>query len=67
MPFLKKLIRTKKENKETFSEQEIWALAYELLQAINHLHSNNIIHRDIKTLNVFLSKTQQVKVWLNIN
>ena len=43
-------------------EKEIWRIGSELSQAIEFLHSKNIIHRDIKTLNVFLSSEDQVKV-----
>ena len=40
----------------------IWEMAKELSSALQHIHENNIIHRDIKTLNVFLTKDKKIKV-----
>ena len=30
--------------------------------ALQHIHENNIIHRDIKTLNIFLTKENYIKL-----
>ena len=38
------------------SEDEIWSLFYQICLGVHHLHTNGIIHRDIKTLNIMLSK-----------
>ena len=37
-------------------------MAKELALALKHIHDNNIIHRDIKTLNVFLTKDRKIKL-----
>lgn len=56
------MIRTYQEKKNFFSEQEIWRFAKELSSAILYLHSHKIIHRDIKTLNIFLTHDYKIKV-----
>ncbi len=43
-------------------EKEIWRMAYELASSLEYLHRHNIIHRDIKTLNVFLDENNRVKL-----
>ena len=40
---------------EGFEEQVIWKVTYELLTGLKGLHKNNIIHRDIKSANVFFA------------
>lgn len=34
----------------------MWLVAFELLCGLNVLHKNNIIHRDLKSANIFFSK-----------
>lgn len=29
---------------------------------LEHIHKNKILHRDIKTLNIFLNKNEEVKI-----
>ena len=36
--------------------------SFQLLQALQHIHENNIIHRDIKSENIFLTKAGIVKL-----
>lgn len=43
-------------------ESQIWKYCIQLLQAVAYIHSQRIIHRDIKTLNVFLDEHDNVKL-----
>ncbi|CAD8199171.1 unnamed protein product [Paramecium pentaurelia] len=59
---LQKLLKDYKEKRKFMQEETIWEMSKELSSALQHLHENNIIHRDIKTLNVFLTKDKRVKL-----
>ena len=56
------LIKHYKRHQKFFDEILLWRIAYEILTGLEYLHSNNIIHRDIKCLNLFLSKDHHVKI-----
>ena len=56
------LIKHYKRHQKYFDEMLLWRIAYEILTGLEYLHSNNIIHRDIKCLNLFLSKDHHVKI-----
>ena len=45
-----------------FPEQDIWQIFVQILLAVNHIHSRRMLHRDIKSANVFLSSSGLVKM-----
>ena len=50
----------RKKNKQ-LGEDEIWRIAYEIALGMEYLHEQQIEHRDLKNLNVFLTKEKSVK------
>jgi hypothetical protein len=55
-------LREKANARQSLSKDEIWKLFIPVCEAVSYLHSQNIIHRDIKPLNVFLFANGVVKV-----
>jgi len=59
---LKNLIETMRKKNQVFLCGEIKCLMIQLLRAINHLHDNWILHRDLKASNLLLSHNGILKV-----
>ena len=45
-----------------FTESQIAYVAYKVLMALDYLHSENILHRDVKCANVFLTSEGKAKL-----
>ena len=56
------LLHMVKKKKVYVNEEIIWDIAYQCLLGLEYLHSQQIIHRDIKLLNIFMSKNKIVKI-----
>ncbi len=59
---LLKRVKEARTANESIPEDQVWTWASQLLQALSYLHSKKIIHRDLKSRNVFLMKNGVVKV-----
>ena len=51
-----------RDHKTLIPEEECWWYFYQLMSAVGYIHANGILHRDIKTLNIFLTKSSLVKL-----
>ena len=49
-------IKKMKENKFFFEEKKIWDYTIQIIQGLKALHDKNIMHRDLKSENIFLTK-----------
>ena len=56
------LIKHYKKHSKFFSELDLWKISSEILSGLDYLHSHNIIHRDIKCLNLFITKDLHIKI-----
>ncbi len=58
-----KLIKRQRDKeKKRLKETQLWSILYEILLGLNHMHSNNIMHRDLKPLNIFMTSGHNIKI-----
>ena len=48
--------------KAPFAESEIVSIAAQLVSSLKYLHDKKILHRDLKTKNIFMTKKHKVKL-----
>lgn len=44
------------------SEDLVWKIFCQIIDALNYLHNSGLIHRDLKPMNIFLDGSKNVKL-----
>ena len=60
--FLNKIKKARKNDNYFLEEDFVWKLFIQMSIGLYYIHSKKIIHRDIKTLNIFLTKELDAKI-----
>jgi len=55
-------LKRARERKQTFHEDQILDWFSQLLFAVKHIHDNHVLHRDLKSQNVFLTENNMVRL-----
>ena len=59
---LSTLISNKRNSGTRWSEEEVMRMFVQICLALNHVHEKNILHRDLKSQNIFLTSKGLVKL-----
>lgn len=59
---LSKIIKNHITLKKYISEEQIWTYFIQICRGLQYMHSKKILHRDIKTQNIFLNKNGVIKL-----
>jgi NIMA (never in mitosis gene a)-related kinase len=59
---LDKKIKNRAKANYYFKEDEIWFFTIQIVKGLKSLHEKKIMHRDLKSANIFLTKTGGVKI-----
>jgi len=52
----------KRQMGKNLRESQIWKFFIEMSLGLQYLHANRILHRDIKTINMFLARDDKIKI-----
>ena len=45
-----------------FREQDVWRIFLQICRGLQHLHGKSVVHRDLKTLNIFVAADGTIKI-----
>ncbi len=48
--------------KHYLKEEQIWSFFIQIMLGVNHLHSQHMLHRDLKSLNIFLTGDNRIRI-----
>lgn len=48
--------------RKLFPEEEVWSFLIQTVSGLKSLHDNKIMHRDLKSANLFLTKNKEIKL-----
>jgi serine/threonine protein kinase len=48
--------------KKPIPEEELWKLLFQCMSGLAYIHSNRIIHRNIKPSNLYLTDKKTIKI-----
>ena len=43
-------------------EKDILDILYQMVSAVAYMHAHNVLHRDLKTANIFMTKEGMIKI-----
>ena len=58
---LLKMISDRKRRKVHFRESQVWRLLIEIVYGLRSMHDLHVMHRDIKSANIFLCKNKKTE------
>ena len=59
---LHKLLKAQRDKKEFIPEDLIWFYAFQICLGVGYLHSQKVIHRDLKCMNILLTEDNVIKI-----
>ena len=52
----------KRLNRQTFDEEILKFIAFQVFTGLKYCHSNKVVHRDLKPENIFVNNNGQIKI-----
>lgn len=59
---LDKKIKQRLKSQYCFKEEEVWFITIQIMKGLKALHDKCIMHRDLKSANIFMNKAGEVKI-----